>query len=99
MTLRLLRLIKAVLLVLFLVSGAYVGYYLWEGIDNRKGPSRDLDEPETLTSRGVELEQLDEDGQYGMGASSAAESTGRHESAESAASGTLRNPLCSADSR
>ena len=76
------RFIKRALFAIFLGCGAYVGYHLWQGLKSRASSTADvLIEPKNPTSREVELEQLDEDGNTAW-TLKAAESVGSSESAQ-----------------
>lgn len=76
------RFVKRALFVLFVGCGAYVGYYVWDGIRSRGASSPGVvDEPESATSRQVELEQLDSEGRTAW-TLKAAESVGTTESSQ-----------------
>jgi LPS export ABC transporter protein LptC len=77
------RFVKQVLFLTFLGCGAYVGYHVWDGVRNRGASATEiLDEPESATSRLVELEQLDSEGRTAW-TLKAAESVGRTDSVQS----------------
>ncbi len=76
------RLIKRVLLLLLVTSGAYVGYQVWHGISTRGKEVQPRPEgSETGVSRQVQLEQLDSEGHTAW-TLTAAESTGRTETTQ-----------------
>jgi LPS export ABC transporter protein LptC len=76
------RLIKRILLILFLGLGVFVGRHVWEGVRGRgSSPSRSSDEPDSPVSREVAIEQLDSEGRTAW-TLKAAESVGRTDSAQ-----------------
>ena len=82
MTFTQIRIIKWLLLVLFLVCAGYLGHHLREGIRSNTVTALDLpDEPANITSRQVELEQLDSEGNTAW-TLTAAESVGQTESGQ-----------------
>ena len=82
MTFGQIRFAKWSLLVLLLASTGYVGSMVWEGFRARSDRGVDLvDEPENPTSRQVEIEQLDSEGEVAW-TLKAAESVGHTESGQ-----------------
>ena len=82
MTITHIRIVRHLLFGLLVASTAYVGYFLWNGVRERKPSGVDLlDEPQAVTSRQVELEQLDSEGGTAWSLT-AAESVGRTESGQ-----------------
>ena len=63
MTFGQIRVVQFVLFVALVACAGYVGFFLWTGFQTRRGAVTDtVDEPANPTSRQVELEQLDSDG-------------------------------------
>ncbi len=82
MTFTQIRIIKWTLLVLFLVCTGYVVQHLREGMRSTTVAALDIpDEPENVTSRQVQLEQLDSEGNTAW-TLTAAESVGQTESGQ-----------------
>ena len=82
MTFTQIRIIKWMLLALFLVCTGYVVHHLREGMRSPTVDALDIpDEPENITSRQVELEQLDSEGNTAW-TLTAAESVGQTESGQ-----------------
>ncbi len=82
MTFTQIRIIKWMLLALFFVCGGYVVHHLRAGMRSATVATLDIpDEPESITSRQVELEQLDSDGNTAW-TLKAAESVGQTESGQ-----------------
>ncbi|HXV62328.1 MAG TPA: LPS export ABC transporter periplasmic protein LptC, partial [Vicinamibacteria bacterium] len=82
MTLVQIRFLKRGLLLLFVASGAYVSHQVWQGLRGRESRSlSSLDEPVDPTSRQIEIQQLDSEGNVAW-TLKAAESIGRSESAQ-----------------
>ncbi len=82
MTFTQIRIIKWMLLVLFAVCAGYVVHHLREGMRSATVEVLDIpDEPENVTSRQVELEQLDSEGNTAW-TLKAAESVGQTESGQ-----------------
>jgi len=82
MTFTQIRIIKWMLLVLFVVCAGYVVHHLREGMRSATAEVLDIpDEPENVTSRQVELEQLDSEGNTAW-TLKAAESVGQTDSGQ-----------------